>query len=132
VGLIGIGIVGWRLLIMLCGSGEVRPPMSDNVIEVEGLTKRYGRTTAVDDISFTVGKGEIFGLLGPNGAGKTHHHPDDAGLDRRHLRPRPASWATTPSASSCRLKRGVRLSAGPVGFYDHMTAVDNLRYTARL
>jgi ABC-2 type transport system ATP-binding protein len=41
------------------------------MIEVENLTKRYARHTAVDDISFTVGRGEIVGLLGPNGAGKS-------------------------------------------------------------
>jgi ABC-2 type transport system ATP-binding protein len=41
------------------------------VIEVQHLTKRYGPFTAVDDISFTVDKGEILGFLGPNGAGKT-------------------------------------------------------------
>jgi len=41
------------------------------MIRVEGLTKRYPRTVAVDDISFTVNKGEIVGFLGPNGAGKT-------------------------------------------------------------
>jgi ABC-2 type transport system ATP-binding protein len=41
------------------------------VIEVENLTKRYGRLPAVDDISFTVRKGEVFGFLGANGAGKT-------------------------------------------------------------
>ena len=41
------------------------------MIEVESLTKRYGRTTAVDGISFHVRKGEILGFLGPNGAGKT-------------------------------------------------------------
>jgi len=41
------------------------------VIEVQGLTKRYGPTTAVDDVSFRVEKGEILGFLGPNGAGKT-------------------------------------------------------------
>jgi ABC-2 type transport system ATP-binding protein len=41
------------------------------MIEVENLTKRYGRTTAVDRVSFKVEKGEILGFLGPNGAGKT-------------------------------------------------------------
>jgi ABC-2 type transport system ATP-binding protein len=41
------------------------------VIEVQHLTKRYGPVTAVDDVSFTVERGEILGFLGPNGAGKT-------------------------------------------------------------
>jgi ABC-2 type transport system ATP-binding protein len=41
------------------------------VIEVQHLTKRYGRVTAVDDVTFRVERGEILGFLGPNGAGKT-------------------------------------------------------------
>src|SRR5437868_3812838 len=41
------------------------------MIKVEGLTKRYARTVAVDNISFSVDKGQIVGFLGPNGAGKT-------------------------------------------------------------
>jgi ABC-2 type transport system ATP-binding protein len=41
------------------------------VIEVEGLTKRYGGRVAVEDVGFTVAEGEIFGILGVNGAGKT-------------------------------------------------------------
>src|SRR6267154_3147738 len=41
------------------------------MIKVEGLTKRYPRTVAVDHISFEVQKGQIVGFLGPNGAGKT-------------------------------------------------------------
>ncbi len=43
----------------------------ENVIQAEGLTKRFGDFTAVDHISFTVERGEIFGFLGANGAGKT-------------------------------------------------------------
>jgi len=42
-----------------------------NIIEVKNLTKKFNGLTAVDDISFTVNKGEIFGFLGPNGAGKS-------------------------------------------------------------
>jgi ABC-2 type transport system ATP-binding protein len=45
--------------------------MSDTVVRVEGIRKRYGRLTAVDGVTFDVRRGEIFGLIGPNGAGKT-------------------------------------------------------------
>lgn len=45
--------------------------MNEIVIKADGLTKKFGNFTAVDNISFEVGKGEIFGFLGANGAGKT-------------------------------------------------------------
>jgi ABC-2 type transport system ATP-binding protein len=45
--------------------------MSGPVVRVEAIRKHYGRTVAVDDVSFEVWPGEIFGLIGPNGAGKT-------------------------------------------------------------
>lgn len=44
---------------------------TEKILEVKGLTKRYGRKKAVDGITFDVKDGEIFGILGPNGAGKT-------------------------------------------------------------
>jgi ABC-2 type transport system ATP-binding protein len=45
--------------------------VSNQIIEVSGLHKRYGGKVAVEDVSFTVDQGEIFGIVGPNGAGKT-------------------------------------------------------------
>jgi ABC-2 type transport system ATP-binding protein len=54
---------------------DMRPPVpaadAPNAIEVEHIVKKYGDFTAVDDVSFAVKEGEIFGLLGPNGAGKS-------------------------------------------------------------
>lgn len=54
-------------------SGAKRAAMqdADSVLEVTGLTMRFGGLTAVDDLAFQVKRGEIFGLIGPNGAGKT-------------------------------------------------------------
>jgi len=45
--------------------------LSDNIIAIDNLVKEFPRVKAVDDISFTINRGEIFGFLGPNGAGKT-------------------------------------------------------------
>ena len=78
------------------------------MLTLTALVKRYGTHTAVDGLSLTVGKGEVFGLLGPNGAGKsTTVHlavgivAADAGHGRRR-RPRlaaPAGRARAASAS---------------------------------
>ena len=41
------------------------------VVEIDGLTKRYGDVTAVEDLTLSVADGEVYGFLGPNGAGKS-------------------------------------------------------------
>jgi ABC-2 type transport system ATP-binding protein len=41
------------------------------IIEIQGLTKKYGSLTALDDLNLTIEEGAVFGFIGPNGAGKT-------------------------------------------------------------
>src|ERR1700751_3470046 len=101
------------------------------IIEVRHLVKRFGDYPAVNDISFSVGQGEIFGLLGPNGAGKTTTILMLLGLTEisdgqaRVL-------GHDPVREPLIVKRRVGYMPDQVGFYDNLTAADNLRYTARL
>ncbi|TMJ54435.1 MAG: ABC transporter ATP-binding protein [Alphaproteobacteria bacterium] len=105
--------------------------MSDFVIEAEGLTKRYNGAAAVDHVSFQVSRGEIFGLLGPNGAGKTTTILMLLGLtDLTEGEARVLGH--DPEREPLAVKRRVGYLPDSVGFYDHMTAAENLRYTARL
>jgi ABC-2 type transport system ATP-binding protein len=103
----------------------------DSVIEATDLTKNYGKAVAVDHVSFTVGRGEIFGLLGPNGAGKTTTILMMLGLTEisgGSVRVAGCDPAREPLS----VKRRVGYLPDTVGFYDGLTAADNLRYTARL
>jgi ABC-2 type transport system ATP-binding protein len=105
--------------------------MSDNLIEAEGLTKRYNGTTVVKGISFSVARGEIFGLLGPNGAGKTTTILMLLGLtDISAGRVRVVGH--DPVREPLAVKRRVGYLPDAVGFYDNLSAAENLRYTARL
>jgi ABC-2 type transport system ATP-binding protein len=105
--------------------------MSEPLIEVRHLSKRYGEMTVVNEVSFTVNGGEIFGLLGPNGAGKTTTIlmllglTEITGGQARVL-------GHDPEREPLQVKRRVGYLPDSVGFYDHLTALENLRYTARL
>jgi len=105
--------------------------MSDYVIQAEGLTKRYGDTTAVNGITFHAARGEIFGLLGPNGAGKTTTILMLLGLTEitagtvRVL-------GHDPRREPLTIKQQLGYLPDSVGFYNHLSARDNLAYTARL
>ena len=68
------------------------------VVEIDHLTKRYGSTTAVDDVSLHADEGEVVGLLGPNGAGKTTTVEALAGL-RRPTSGRVRLWGRDPFRS---------------------------------
>ena len=103
----------------------------DNVIEAKGLTKTYGDAVAVDQISFTVGRGEIFGLLGPNGAGKTTTILMLLGLTEISSG-EVSVLGFDPAREPLSVKRRVGYMPDTVGFYEQMSGVDNLSYTARL
>jgi ABC-2 type transport system ATP-binding protein len=105
--------------------------MSEVVIETRDLTKRYGGNVAVDGVSFTVGRGEIFGLLGPNGAGKTTTILMMLGLTDV-TSGSVSVLGHDPAREPLQVKRLVGYLPDTVGFYDHMTARDNLSYTAAL
>ncbi|MAT04881.1 MAG: ABC transporter ATP-binding protein [Acidimicrobiaceae bacterium] len=100
-------------------------------IEAVGLTKRYGASTAVDELTLSVGRGEVFGLLGPNGAGKTTTILMLLGLTE------PTAGTASvdgldPSRDPLAVKARVGYVPDEVGFYDDLTALENLRYTCRL
>jgi ABC-2 type transport system ATP-binding protein len=104
---------------------------TDNVIEAQGLTKRYNGVAVVKGISFSVARGEIFGLLGPNGAGKTTTILMLLGLsDISDGQARVLGH--DPVREPLAVKRRVGYLPDQVGFYDNLSASDNLRYTARL
>ena len=101
------------------------------MIEVSGLTKRYGEFTAVRDLSFTVRPGEVVGLVGPNGAGKTTTLRCITGI-------------IPPTEGTARLG-GIDLAADPVGakrqlaffpdeprLFDYLTVWQHLNFVARL
>ena len=78
-------------------SGDGQPVL----IEIAGLTKRFGSFTAVDNVTFNVSRGEVLGFLGPNGAGKSTTMRMLAGFMIRPPGPR-ASAATTCRATAWR------------------------------
>src|SRR5689334_19381222 len=101
---------------------------SDVSLRVEHVTKRFGEFTAVDDLSFQVRRGRVFGFLGPNGAGKTTTirmivgitAPDDGRIDY--------GFGSTPSDFRDR----IGYLPEERGLYKKLKIVDQLRYFAAL
>ena len=105
--------------------------MGQPVIELTGLTKKYGGFTAVNDLNLTINKKDIFGLLGPNGAGKSTTILMMLGLTD------PTSGTvhvcgTNSTTYPVEVRKKVGYLPEDVGFYDDMTGPENLLYTARL
>jgi ABC-2 type transport system ATP-binding protein len=100
-------------------------------IEVEGLHKAYGAHRAVRGVSFTVGRGEVFGLLGPNGAGKTTtveilegYRRRDAGSVR--------VLGHDPGARPAALRERIGIVLQSSGTYPHLTVRETIGHWATL
>jgi ABC-2 type transport system ATP-binding protein len=101
------------------------------MIDVEHLSKRFGATLAVDDVSFSIRRGEVVGFLGPNGAGKTTtirvltcYHPATTGA----VRVAGADVVTDPIA----VRRAIGYLPENVPLYPDMRVEEYLRYRAEL
>ena len=99
---------------------------SEYVIEVEHLVKAFGTFHAVDDISFTVKRGEIFGFLGANGAGKTTAMHMLTGLNQ------PTSGTGTVAGFDIRteheqIKRNIGYMSQKFSLYEDLTVAENIR-----
>jgi ABC-2 type transport system ATP-binding protein len=101
------------------------------MIEVQGLTKRFGTRTAIEDVSFRAAKGEVLGFLGPNGAGKTTTLRILAGVI-----PPTAGRATIAGhdtvADGLAARRAVGYLPERVPLYDEMTVGAFLRFAAAM
>jgi len=105
------------------------PTASEAVIAVDHLTKRFGSFTAVDDVSFAVKRGEVFGLLGPNGAGKSTTFRILCGL-----LPASSGSATVAGIDLGRARADARQRIGYMAqrfsLYGDLTCRENLRFMA--
>ncbi len=100
---------------------------NNNVIQVEGLTKKFGDFTAVNAISFEVGKGEIFGFLGANGAGKTTAMKMLIGISL------PSSGEAQVAGYDVRtqaedIKRNIGYMSQKFALYDDLTVRENITF----
>jgi ABC-2 type transport system ATP-binding protein len=105
--------------------------MDDLVLETKGLTKHYGNFVAVDNLNLNVNRGEVFGLLGPNGAGKTTTILMLLGLTEP-TRGQVRVLGFDPVRQPLSVKARVGYMPDQVGFYDELTARENLIYIAKL
>jgi ABC-2 type transport system ATP-binding protein len=100
------------------------------MIEVRDLRKNFGRTTAVDGVSFEIRRGETFGLLGPNGAGKSTTIGMLTGVIRPDSGTTRIDGHSSPTDAAARMALGV--APQNLSLYEELSAGENLAFFARL
>ena len=101
--------------------------MAESVLVTRGLTKRYGRTLAVNDVKLNIEKGQIYGLVGRNGAGKTTILRMVTGQTMPTAGELELFGATAP-ADIVKMRRRTGAMVETPGFYPYLTARENLEY----
>jgi ABC-2 type transport system ATP-binding protein len=103
------------------------------MIEVENLTKKFGNLTAVDDLSFHVNEGEIFGFLGPNGAGKTTTvRMLSCLISKTSGSARVAGYDIGNDADSMKIRQIIGVVPDDLGLYEDLSAYENLDFYGKL
>lgn len=103
------------------------------MIDVKGLTKKFGQLTAVDSLTFQLDRGEVFGLLGPNGAGKTTTIRMLCCLiSRTGGSARVGDYDIGNRDDAMKIRKMIGLVPDNVGLYEVMSAYRNLEYFGRL
>jgi ABC-2 type transport system ATP-binding protein len=103
------------------------------MIEAENLTRKFGDLTAVDNVTFKVDQGEIFGFLGPNGAGKTTTVRMLCCLiSKTSGQARIADYEVGNKSDSIKIRKVIGFVSDNVGLYDSLTAYENLDYFGKL
>src|SRR5262249_26463464 len=103
------------------------------MIEAQNLTKKFGQLTAVDNVTLSVGQGEVFGFLGPNGAGKTTTVRMLCCLIAKTSGDaRIGGFDIGKDDDSLKIRRLIGFVPDSVGLYDDLTAYDNLDFYGKL
>jgi ABC-2 type transport system ATP-binding protein len=104
-----------------------------SMIEVKNLTKKFGDITAVENLTFHVDEGEVFGLLGPNGAGKTTTIRILCCLiSKTSGEAAVAGYQIGNNADSLAIRKLIGLVPDNVGLYEELSAYENLDYYGKL
>ncbi|MDD3459657.1 MAG: ATP-binding cassette domain-containing protein [Weeksellaceae bacterium] len=99
-----------------------------NVLEIKNLTKKFGRLTAVDNLSFSVEKGNVYGLLGPNGSGKS----TTLGMILNVINPTRGDWRWFGKEASVSSLKKIGAIIERPNFYPYLTAEKNLEIVAEI